>query len=959
MRIMTMMAGLWLALGLLAAGPDAAGPPRTTDARLALVRFAAEPDIVTPVGIAVDARGRVFVVESHTHFRPENYPGPPADRIRVFEDTDGDGRADRITTFFEGTRRTMALAFDRDGSLVVATRGEVFRLRDTNGDGTADERTPIARLETTGDYPHNGLSGVVLDFAGDVYFGLGENLGAPYQLIGRDGTTLSGGGEGGNVYRCRPDGSGLGRIATGFWNPFGLAFDAFGRLFAVDNDPDSRPPCRLLHVVAGGDYGYRFRNGRKGLHPFTAWNGELPGTLPMVAGTGEAPGGVVAYESDNLRADDRGSLLVTSWGDHRIERYRPQPRGASFRATMEPVVVGGEDFRPVGLAVAPDGSLFISDWVDKSYALHGKGRIWHLRAAKPPWRIEPERPDEALVHPDRAIREAMARRMMREPTEAGSATLLMTARSNPDPRARATALEAIRTLPEGPDSAARAASSDASADVRALAVRSLLVDRTVLKGVAASDASPLVRAEALRRLADPDAQGILLTALEADDPFLRQAAHEGLRHSLGLPALLELAGSRNTAHRLGALLVLRESDEPGARDVLPKLLADLDPTVRFAAVQWVGERGLTEYRQALLDGLASGAASRSLFEGYLAALERLDGVRRDATQEIGGEDYVAALVLDPKTTPSVRRRALRMLRPDHPALTLARLQGFLAAPDVDLRLEAVRTLRDGPLPERTALLSGLARDPDQAERLRAEAIVGLAGDGPRGRDVLIDLATAGPPVLRREALRSLRGVSLSDALRTRLADAARGDAALEDLVATLSAPDRAPGSPGPADVAAWLEWLDRQDGPPDPAEGERIFFQPNGPGCYRCHQVDGRGGRAGPDLSATGATLTRPRLVESILRPSLEIAPQFVPWLIARADGTVATGLLIEETPTGAATYADPQGQTFTVPTAEAVERRPMSTSIMPEGLAHAMTPREFRDLVSYLQSPRTGQGTR
>ena len=56
--------------------------------------------------------------------------------------------------------------------------------------------------------------------------------------------------------------------------------------------PRLAPPCRLLHIVDGGDYGYRFRNGRKGLHPFTAWNGELPGTLAMVAGTGEAPSGV-------------------------------------------------------------------------------------------------------------------------------------------------------------------------------------------------------------------------------------------------------------------------------------------------------------------------------------------------------------------------------------------------------------------------------------------------------------------------------------------------------------------------------------------------------------------------------------------------------------------------------------------------------------------------------------------
>ena len=133
-----------------------------------------------------------------------------------------------------------------------------------------------------------------------------------------------------------PTARALQRIATGFWNPFHLAFDAFGRLFAVDNDPDSRPPCRLLHIVAGGDYGYRYRNGRKGVHPFTAWNGELPGTLPMVAGTGEAPSGVVAYESDQLPPEYVGDLLGTSWGDHRIERFRLRATRASFAPPASP-----------------------------------------------------------------------------------------------------------------------------------------------------------------------------------------------------------------------------------------------------------------------------------------------------------------------------------------------------------------------------------------------------------------------------------------------------------------------------------------------------------------------------------------------------------------------------------------------------------------------------------------------
>ena len=77
----------------------------------------------------------------------------------------------------------------------------------------------------------------------------------------------------------------------------------------------------------------------------------------MVAGTGEAPSGVLAYESDGLPEEYVGSLLATSWGDHRIDRFRLLSKGASFTSLAEPLIVGGENFRPVGIACAPDGSL--------------------------------------------------------------------------------------------------------------------------------------------------------------------------------------------------------------------------------------------------------------------------------------------------------------------------------------------------------------------------------------------------------------------------------------------------------------------------------------------------------------------------------------------------------------------------------------------------------------------------
>src|SRR5262249_659886 len=154
------------------------------------------------------------------------------DRVRVFEEFDERGHARKIWTFAEGFRDSMGLSFGPDGQLYLATRASIYRLRIKDDKQTA--RDVIVKLETKGTYPHNGLSGLAWDHLGKMHFGRGENLGEAYKLVGSDGKTLEGGGEGGSVYRCKADGSDLERIATGFWNPFGLTIDAFGRLFAVD-----------------------------------------------------------------------------------------------------------------------------------------------------------------------------------------------------------------------------------------------------------------------------------------------------------------------------------------------------------------------------------------------------------------------------------------------------------------------------------------------------------------------------------------------------------------------------------------------------------------------------------------------------------------------------------------------------------------------------------------------------
>ncbi len=396
-------------------------PPKCLDPEIAVDLFAEAPQITTPTGIDVDPQGRVWAIECNTHFRSEGYERHPTDRLLILTDADGDGRCDSVKVFADGFTHAMSVAVrpawmdpvmlgERGASaprqVFLATRRAIWLLEDTDHDDVCDKRTELAWQDTPGDYPHNGLAGFAFDALGWMYFGLGENLGAEYKLFSREMSLrpqnerdeslqpLTGKAEGGNIYRMRPEGTQLSHWATGFWNPHASCVDGFGRLFTVDNDPDSRPPCRLLHVIEGGDYGYKFRNGRKGLHPFTSWNGEIPGTLPMVAGTGEAPSGILAYEHDAFPDQYLGNLFVTSWGDHRIDRFVLKEKGASFESIAEPFVTGGENFRPVGIALAPDGSMYCTDWVLRDYKLHGQGRVWRIRPTKQQDSIATRRPPE-------------------------------------------------------------------------------------------------------------------------------------------------------------------------------------------------------------------------------------------------------------------------------------------------------------------------------------------------------------------------------------------------------------------------------------------------------------------------------------------------------------------------------------------------------------------------------------
>ena len=999
-----------LAVGLLATLATSAtwaqDQPQSLDPRIKISLFAENPQIVTPTGIDVDEAGRVWAIESNTHFPPEGYKGPPNDRVLVLTDQNGDGKADDPTVFADGVRHAMSIAVrpawmapivlsDSSSPLppgegpevrglptqvFLATRRDLQLLEDTDNDGTADRRTVLLQLDTKGDYPHNGLAGLAFDSLDNVYIGFGENLGENYTLKGRDGVALSGGAEGGNVYRFRPDGTKLELWSTGFWNPHASCVDALGHLFTVDNDPDSRPPCRLMHSVRGADFGYRFRNGRKGLHPFTAWNGEVPGTLPMLAGTGEAPSGLLAYESAGLPAEYVGDLLGGSWGDHRIDRFRLKQKGASYESVAEPIIVGNEEFRPVGLATAPDGSIYVTDWVKRDYKVHGFGRIWrisnvdakaHQLLDLAPIRIEKDE-KKLLAHiksPKLAERRIAARRL----SDLNIRPLIALAqKADASTREKYEGVSALiphkgldheRQLPQY--ATVQVAPFDAVQTLYLEAydqVPSIPKLMGVLENPAGTDSqyilgsmralSPMIRT--LGSSQPKAAVTILNKAANINDPFVYAELIGQLRVTLSNEQIHKALASKAALEpRLRNALViaaarpasggtLTPSPSPGGRGepegftpIAMIGLSDPDAAVRRSTVQGIAELKLTALKPEVEKILTAEPMTEELFLATLAALEMLDGKSPVEFDKTPAAKYVIPLLKTSLDKPAVAIQAIRLAQPkDSPEVAQLLAAVVTGQHPLPIQQEAIRTLATNMTPDSVKVLKTLAENEAVDESLRLWVFLGLATEPSLETTWWLDRLQPTGGIVRKSIMLSLRS--------------RKNEAPVQQVFAAI------PPSARPESNAGWTEAAQQAD-PADQASvnrGQLLFSHPNGPGCIMCHRLEGRGGMIGPDLSRVGSTFSAEKLVESILDPSKEVSPQFTSWTMTTLSGQVHTGMIVFENE-GKTTLGTGEGKTIELPTADVENRTPQKTSVMPEKLVERMSQREWIDLIAFLRSRR------
>jgi quinoprotein glucose dehydrogenase len=361
--------------------------------------------------------------------------------IRLVEDTDGDGKADTSRVFADGFRDSVSgtaagvLArkgtvwftcipdlwrFDEDVAAQSARaastphpppsplvgRGERVPEGRVRGDASPGaslsdpaRKSPIANRKLASGFgvrigvSGHDLHGLILGPDGKLYFSVGDRgFESPPGIRGFGFTTnflqrvLP---DTGSVLRCNPDGSDLEVFAVGLRNPQELAFDAFGNLFTVDNDTAGADNSRVLHVVEGGDYGWRVSyQHMEGFGPWVReglWRGGLDDVLPPAGVVAQGPSGLAYNPGTGLGPKYRDAFLVCDFPGG-VWAFKARPKGASYEVAWKEKLLW--NLWPTDVAFANDGSVLVSDWTE-GWSPSGKGRLYRIS--------DPNQPDKDKI----------------------------------------------------------------------------------------------------------------------------------------------------------------------------------------------------------------------------------------------------------------------------------------------------------------------------------------------------------------------------------------------------------------------------------------------------------------------------------------------------------------------------------------------------------------------------------
>ena len=955
--------------------------PRGLEVRL----FVAEPEIAKPICIAWDHKGRLWIAETVDYPNDLQRGGDGHDRIKICEDTDGDGRADKFTVFADKLSIPTSLTF-ANGGLVVHQAPDTLFLQDTDGDDKADVRKTLFTGWGTGD-THAGPS--------NLRYGFDNWL---YGIVGYAGFNGTIGGERHQfrqgLYRFKPDGSKLEFLRNTSNNSWGVGMSEEGLLFG-----STANGCPSVFLPIPNRYYEKVRGFTAGgvLQSIADTNRMFPVTDKVrqvdwfggfTAGAGHALYTARAYPKVYWNS----TAFVAEPTGHLVATFALEKKGSDFASHNEWNLAASDDewTSPVAAEVGPDGSVWISDWYsfivqhnptprgfrtgkgaayetplrDKTH-----GRIYRIvpigaDARSTTLALDPADPKGlvAALKSDNMLWRLHAQRLLvgRGNKDVVPALIALTKDMTLDGIGlNPGAIHALWTLQglgvlDGSDEAASsavvAALGHPSAGVRRNAVQVLPDEAKATRAAAlVADPDPQVRLAALLALADapesPKAADAIVDALIAGkvdgDRWLPDAATSAAATHAG-PFLRSIAARKFARPASSTIVAIAgRVAEHFARGVAPGASVD------FLAGLKDADRGVAD---ALIAGLAKGWPKD----------------RKPALDDASEKAMVELLT---KVSPAARAQLV----------SLAGRWGSKAieAHSAEIASTFLATARDEKQNEATRvdaaqrLIEFRPLDPKAVESLLAlisprspqGLAAGLVDAAGRSEALEVGGAIVGrlasmTPTVRAEAAKVL--LSRSEWTAAFLEGVERGDVSLSQLSlpqtqALAGHPDKAIAARAKALIAkgGGLPDADRQKvidqlAPlvlkgGDVAKGKVVFTQQ----CAKCHTYGGEGGKVGPDLTGMG-THPREELLIHIIDPSRSVEGNFVQYTLATTDGKVLNGLLASESKTSIE-LLDAEGKRFPILREQIEEFAASKKSIMPEGFEKQVGPEGVADLLAFL----------
>ena len=925
---------------------------------------ASEPDIVNPIAMTFDDRGRIWITQSVEY--PRRSAGPGRDCVKIIEGVDAGGHATKVTTFAQGLNIPTGIAVGYGGVWVLNSPDLLF-CREKDGREVSREvvLTGFGRTDT-----HELPSSLTWGPDGWLY-GLNGVFNESH-VVSKDGHrhdfTCA-------MWRLNPRTREFQVFAQGTSNPYGIAWDDEGSAIIEvchwAND-------HLFHFVETGYY-----QRQAGAYP--------PFTMPIGSITDHghqktAYCGIALLDTDAVPPQYRGRICVGNIHGGCINVDRLQRDGATYLAKAEPDLLTANDvwFMPVSLKVGPDGCLYVLDWYDRYHCSQDaardpagvdrtRGRLYRLRYGDTPHAPAFDLAGESdgqlilrLASPNIYYRETSQRllteRLADRTNDHQSAASLRTSLTMLVLDERASHQSRLHALWAfiGGDALEPAlhqkllAHSDAT--FRAWAVRAAgnmgRVTPEIRDAVVrlARDPSPDVQLQvaiASRKIAGIDALPVLADVLAhcGQDKLIPAIVWPNLH------PLLETGGAR-----FNALLNSPETGPSGSLApavwtlmprVIDRVLGAHDPDVSAVAalLETTMQRDPDRAPEcvaaiaARTDGLGD-ATRAQLTERLRPLIEKGLKDPHSASLRLGAMLLAARLHVGSFDAAEVRRKFASPAEPQ--ATRLEALDALIAFRDRSL-LDVLPGVLSSASPEfTTRILAELGRVQDA--KLADVILDQYPRLAPEVQPLAIDLMMQREPWARKVldavlAGRLPRGVLNANYLR-KIMDSDDRDAiwAVEKAYGTI----REQRDPAREMVVAEMgQYLRKHLG--DPMAGQRVFRN----FCAQCHTIYGQGARIGPDITANGRS-TFDQLLSNVFDPSLVIGPGYQVVTVVTKDGRNLTGLLGEDSEQRVVVKLPGGGE-------EAVQRndvkytRLSKLSMMPEGIETLLSKQDLSDLFAFL----------